>query len=76
MMTQEELDALRDVTPSFGMQEQEFDGKVCFVPIEMGFAEVLYQKAGDGVFTDQKTGDQWIVGWYMNRRVKRRLGVI
>lgn len=71
-MTQDELNALRDVTPSFGHVERIIDGRKVLVPQLAGEPGALFQREDDGVFKDA-TGTRWLTGWVRGERVKRRL---
>lgn len=69
-MTKEELDALPDVTPSFGAIEKSVDGRRVNVPVLEGFCGALFIGPNDGAYFDV-TGAEWTVGWHKGQRVKR-----
>lgn len=70
-MTQDELNALRDVSPSFGQKERIIDGRKVIIPTLSAPAAALFQKPDDGVVKDE-AGRYWITGWIGDERVKRR----
>lgn len=71
-MTLDELEALRDVSPSFGYVEKIIDGRKMRVAVLQGECGVLFQGDDDGVVTDAD-GNDWIVGWKGDERVRRRM---
>jgi hypothetical protein len=72
-MTQEELDALPDVTnPGIGQAEQIIDGKRVVVPVFYADGPIFIGPEDGGV-TDA-AGQRWLVGRCAGgMRVKRRL---
>lgn len=70
-MTQDELNALRDVSPSFGQTERIIDGRKVIVPTLASRPMALFQKPEDGMFQDA-AGQWWITGWLHGEHVKRR----
>jgi hypothetical protein len=72
-MTQDELNALRDVSPSFGQIERIIDGKRVIIPTLSEQAGALFQKPEDGVVQDA-AGTWWMTGWLKGEHVRRRVG--
>ena len=76
-MTQDELDALPDVTPQILPEERMIDGRKVIVPVQTGeFIGALYMGPDDGEYTCQRTGHRYMVGWINGKRVKRMLNVL
>ncbi len=71
-MTQEELDALPDVTVGFDVQERTVDGRTFKVPVHVS-ALALFIGPEDGTVMDVY-GAVWLVGQHNGVRVKRLTG--
>jgi hypothetical protein len=74
-MTQDELDALPDVTPSIGQQERIIDGQRVVVPVMRGDAGALFQPEDGAPLSAEcgRTGVRYMIGWSGGARVKRVL---
>lgn len=73
-MTHDELMALPDVTPTFGVREEVVNGRRVVQPVQQGFAGALFTGLDDGLFRDA-AGVQWMVGQLQGQRVRRKFGV-
>jgi hypothetical protein len=71
-MTQDELNALRDVSPSFGAIERVIDGRKVIIPTLSDPVSALFQKPEDGVVMDAN-GQWWMTGWLHGEHVRRRV---
>lgn len=69
-MTQDELDALPDVTPGFGHHERWIDGRRVVVPVQ-GKAVAMFTGPDDGTVMDIE-GTVWMTGVIDGVRCKRR----
>ena len=69
-MTQDELDALPDVTPNFGHVEREIDGLRVTVPVHRG-GVAMFTGPDDGTVMDV-AGSVWITGIVDGVRCKQR----
>lgn len=69
-MTQEELDALPDVTPGLVYEERVIDGMKVRVPRQQGGVGALFIGPEDGLVRDS-AGRRWMVGQHNGVRVKR-----
>lgn len=69
-MTQEELNALPDVTDTIGQREHIVDGQRFVVPVQQRPACALFHGPDDGLVMDA-AGKWWMTGWLEGRRVKR-----
>ena len=69
-MTQDELDALPDVTPGFGQVEREIDGRRVTVPAQRD-AVAMFTGPDDGIVMDVE-GTVWMTGIVDGVRCKRR----
>lgn len=74
-MTQDELDALPDVTPAVGQRERITDGRGVIVPVLRGDTGALFQPEDDAPLTAEcgRTGVRYMIGWSGGVRVKRAL---
>ena len=70
-MTQEELDALPDVTAQILPEERIIDGRRVVVPVQQPGAGALFTGPDDGQFRCGQTGQRYMVGWHEGVRVKR-----
>ena len=70
-MTQEELDALPDVTPRFVLGIRTIDGRRVRVPIQQVGVGALFDGPGSGQFICQRTGRRYLVGEQNGVMVKR-----
>lgn len=71
-MTQEEFDALPDVTGGWGTREEERNGQIVRVPCWSGFAGALFHGPDDPIVTVDRNGQRWMIGRKDGVLVKRR----
>jgi hypothetical protein len=75
-MTQEELDAIPDASPRFGIREQVIDGKTVRVPyLEQGpgMGVVLWTEFDEPCMVQDAHGDYWRLGWHKGVLYKQRM---
>lgn len=70
-MTQDELDALPDVTRQVLPEERTINGRQVIVPVQQPGVGALFQGPEDGLFVCARTMKRYVVGWHDGRRVKR-----
>lgn len=69
-MTQEELDALPDVTERFGYREEIIDGQKVRIPFLENPSCVLQVKDDDPMWVEDARG-RWMIGYRDGEKVKR-----
>lgn len=75
-MTQDELNALPDISQHYGEREEIRNGQRVVIPVLMGSPEMLWQPKDDASFVVRdRDGIEWFVGQRKDgTSAKRRVG--
>jgi len=75
-VTQNEIDALPDLTTKIVPQERLIDGRKVIVPVQVGPSLVFWSNEAEPTTVIDNAGTRWFIGWYKGVRYKREAGLL